>query len=80
MNSPGFVAAQHFESVLSKDGEPLPYSHIAIYEVEGGPMKARETLAATSGKRVPVPDAMDADRESWWHTSISDRVVSAGSS
>lgn len=73
--TPGFVAAQRFEFVVSKDGVPPPFSHIAIYEVEGDLMTAKEALSAGGATRVSVPDAMDADRKSWWYTAVSDRVV-----
>jgi hypothetical protein len=75
IETPGFVAAQRFEFVISKDGEPPPFSHIAIYEVDGDLMEAKDALAAGSDKRVPVPDAMAVDRKSWWYRSISDRVA-----
>lgn len=78
VNTPGFVAAQRFEFVVSKDGTPPPFSHIAIYEVEGDLFEAKEALAAGRDKRVPVPDAMAEVRKSWWYTSISDRVVADG--
>lgn len=76
VDTPGFVAAQRFVFVTSKDGTPPPLSHLVIYEVEGDLMAAKNALAAGSGSRLPAPDAMAVDSTSWWYTSLSERVVS----
>jgi hypothetical protein len=74
--TPGFVAAQRFQFVSTSGQEPS-HGYLAIYEVDGDIEAARAALAEGRQHRVPVPDAMAAERASWWFTSVSERVVDA---
>jgi hypothetical protein len=71
VSTPGFVAAQRFKLVHGNS----PHSYLAIYEVDGDLEAAKASLAAGRAHRVPTPDAMAVERESWWFSSVSDRAV-----
>lgn len=72
--TPGFVAAQRFRFVSASGQEPS-HGYLAIYEVDGDIEAARAALAEGRQHRVRVPDAMAAERASWWFTSVSARVT-----
>lgn len=72
----GFQAAQRFEFVPSKLSRDAPYRYLAVYEVdEDSRERAERALLETAGgPAMPISDAMDKGRATWWFTSITDRV------
>lgn len=72
----GFLAAQRFEFVPGKLSREAPYRYLAVYEVdEDSRERAERALLETAGgPGMPISEAMDKGRATWWFTSITDRV------
>lgn len=73
----GFRAAQRFEFTPGKLGKEAPYRYLAIYEVEADSVEEAERslfAAASDENLMPISEAMDKQRATWWFTEVTDRV------
>jgi hypothetical protein len=72
----GFQAAQRFEWVPSKLSRNAPFKYLAIYEVdeEARERAERALLETAGGPGMPISEAMENGRATWWFSSITDWV------
>jgi hypothetical protein len=73
----GFVAAQRFEFTPGKLGKEAPYRYLAIYDVEAESVEQAERAlfaAARDENLMPISDAMDRQRATWWFVETTERV------
>lgn len=74
----GFHAAQRFELRPGRLTGEAPFRYLAIYEVEAASVEEAESrlLATASDERLmPISDALDPRRATWWFEPIGERRI-----